>query len=273
MLIKLMMCRKVIVFSFLFIIILVDSVSAFRFNVDPPRIKLTINRGEKKNSYVVISNTHPKEPIHIRAYVQDLVYLPDGSNDFLPPGTTPWSCADWINLNPRDFDLPPNKEQVVKFQVKVPPDARGGYYGIIFFEVFTPPSQKDVSAAAIAVRIGTIVLVDVAGTTEYRAELTNLSVTVTEKGLYDISCTVKNSGNVLVRPTGTVQILDMDELELATIDFNSAREGIFPGTSRKYTVSYNGHLKEGKYIVRLLLDYGGESLLGGQALFEAGSLQ
>ena len=96
---------------------LCSSAFAFHFNVDPSRVELMVNRGEKKNGYISVYNTDPNNTIHVRAYVQDLVYLPDGSNNFLAPGTTPWSCADWIILRPQEFDIAPNKEQVVKFQI------------------------------------------------------------------------------------------------------------------------------------------------------------
>ncbi len=260
-------------FILLFLFIIPASAFAFQFNIDPPRVELTINRGEKKNSYIVVSNTHPQEPIHIRAYVQDLVYLPDGSNDFLPPGTTPWSCAEWISLKPNAFDLPANKEQVVKFQVKVPPEARGGYYGVIFFEVLTQSNRKDISSAAIAVRIGTIVLVDVAGTAEYKAKLTELSVTKVEKDnvpALTLSCIIKNLGNLLIRPTGTIRILDPQGREQTIMDLNPGKGGIFPGTSRRFILSLKKPLKEGRYIVRALVDYGGEHLLGGETSFDVG---
>ncbi len=245
---------------------------AFQFNVDTPRVELTINRGEKKNSYITVSNTHPEEAIHIKVYVQDLVYLPDGSNDFLPPGTTPWSCAEWIKLIPDEFDLRPNREQVVKFQARVPPEARGGYYAVIFFEVLsTPEQQEDLTTAAVAVRIGTIVLVDVAGTAEYKAKLTGLTVATTEKedvSILELTCSIKNLGNLLIRPKGTIQILDSQKTEQATLDLNPSKGGILPGTTRNFTVSLNEPLSEGRYTVRTLVDYGGDNLLGGQTSFD-----
>ncbi len=259
------------VFVFLFFLNLSINAFAFQFSIDPSRTELTINPGEKKNSYVTVTNTHESDSVSIRAYVQDLIYLPDGSNDFVKAGSTPWSCAEWIKINPDEFYLLPDQEKVVKFQVKVPPEASGGYYGVIFFEVLSKSAQQEASSANVAVRIGSLVLVDIAGTAQYSAKITDLSVVESveedSSGL-DISCIVKNSGNILIRPTGTMQILDAAGVEESNLKLNPNEGGILPGTSRKFNISIDEDLEEGKYEVRSLIDYGGVNLLGGRASFE-----
>ena len=257
-------------FVLLFIFIIASDVFAFRFNVSPSRIELTINPGEKKNSYITVRNTHSQIPINIKAYVEDVINAPDGEIDFLPPGTTPWSCAEWIKLKPDGFSLAPGQEQVVKLQVKVPPKARGGYYGITFFELLIPSTKAGDIQASTALRIGAVVLIDIAGTTEHKAKLTLLKgVNLEKEGVTvsEVSCMIKNLGNLLIRPKGTIQILDIHQEEQEILELNPEKGGILPGMSRTFTVTCKETLGEGQYVIRALIDYGGEELLGGQASF------
>jgi len=259
-----------LIFVFLFLLSvfsLIPDAGAFQFNVDPPKLSLSIKPGQKKSGYVRITNTSSKDTIHIKAYPLDLIYLPDGTNDFVPLSSTPWSLGSGLKINPSEFDILPDKEQTVRFQVKVPPDAKGGYYGVIFFENYSPqPVKKGQTTLTIGVRIGSIVLVEVIGTSVYDAKLNALDV-VKKDNNYRIECIIQNSGNILIRPFGTTQILDSNNKVAAHMNVNPNKEGIFPQTSRKFTIDSEQPLGQGKYIVRILLDYGGETLLGGQASF------
>jgi hypothetical protein len=249
----------------------VPSAGAFQFNVDPPKVSLSIKPGEKKSGYIHITNTSKKDIIHIKAYSLDVIYLPDGSNDFVPVGSTPWSLKDWLKINPNEFDILPNQEQTVRFQVKLPPEVKGGFYGVIFFEMNSPQQlKKEQTTITIGVRIGTIVLVEAAGTAEYAAKINALEIVKKDNG-YQIGCTIQNSGNILIRPFGKAQILNAANKVAVEVSLNPNKEGIFPQTSRKLTVDYKEPLGQGQYLVRLLLDYGGETLLGAQASFNANS--
>ncbi|MEA3560960.1 MAG: hypothetical protein U9R31_04225 [Candidatus Omnitrophota bacterium] len=266
--------RRVIIYSSLFVLLFVfimpGDVFAVRFNVSPSRIELIVNPGEKKNSYITISNSRSQVPINVKAYVEDVINAPDGEIDFLPPGTTPWSCAEWIKLKPDGFTLAPGQEQVVKLQVKVPPKARGGYYGITFFEVLIPSTKSGGIQTSTALRIGAVVLIDIAGTTEYKAKLTQLrGVNLEKEGVVTskVSCMIKNLGNLLIRPKGTIQILNVHQEEQEILELNPEKGGILPGMSRTFTVTCKETLGEGQYVIRALIDYGGKELLGGQASF------
>lgn len=257
-----------VLFFSLWLFFFISDACAFQFNVDPPKLSLNIKPGDKKSGYITITNTNPKDTIHIKAYALDLIYLPDGTNDFVPLGSTPWSLGDGVKIKPDEFDIPPNQEQLVRFQVKVPAQAQGGYYGVIFFEMLSPqPIKKDQTTLTIGVRIGTIVLVEVAGTSVYEAKLAALAV-VKKDNHYQIEYIIQNSGNILIRPFGTAQILDAQGKVAAKMDVNSNKEGIFPQTSRKFTVDCKESLRKGRYVVRLLLDYGGETLLGAETSFD-----
>lgn len=268
------MKRYVICFIALAIVTVSCGVShAMKMNIDPARAEVTLKPGEEKTGVVTVLNYDENSPIHVRAYLQDIVYLPDGSNDFLKPGSTPWSLVDCIKIGPTEFDIPSGKQEAVRYVVSVPKDAKGGRYGVIFFETATPPSEVKQVGATVNVRLGAVILVTLEGTKVVKAKLTAMYAgsSAKEKGGLEISWTVYNDSNILTRPFGTVKIIDTAKREVAVIDANKEKSGILPQTSRKFTVYYKEiakKLPKGDYFAQIVLDYGGETLLGGQSKFK-----
>lgn len=243
---------------------------AFRMNIDPPRIELDISPGDEEGGYIKVQNYDEEEAIHVKVYVNDLVYLPDGTNDFLPEGSTPWSVSDWLKIGPTEFDLPPMQEGKVRYVLNVPKDAKGGRYGIAFFEVSpTMDELKGRTGAMLSVRLGSIFLITVKGTQDCNAVIKDMVVTKPDKeGNIEVRCTISNGGNVLIRPNGPVKIIDSAKNEVAAFQMNTQKSGILPGTSREFSEKYDSKkLTPGEYFVQVILDYGGEDYLGAQAGF------
>lgn len=241
---------------------------AMKINIDPARAEIVLKPGKEVTGVVTVLNYDEESPVHVRAYVQDLVYLPDGSNDFLPPGSTPWALGDAIKIGPTEFDIPAGKQVQVRYVISLPKDAKGGRYGVIFFETATPPSEFRRVGATVNVRLGTILLVTAEGTSVIKAKLTGMSVDAKEKDKgVEIACTVYNDSNILIRPFGTVKIIDESKAEVTTIDVNKDKAGILPQTNRKFSVKSKEKLPPGDYYAQALLDYGGDALLGAQSRF------
>ena len=265
---KNLVCLSVILLG---LFLVTDSAYALKMNIDPPRVEMSIRSGEEQGGHVSVLNYDDEQAIHVRAYVNDLVYLPDGSNDFLSEGTTPWSVADWLKISPTEFDIPAGKEVQVRYMAEVPQGAVGGRYGVVFFEVSPSLREfKDKTGAAINVRIGSIFLITVKGTETYTAQLQDLIVgAADENGVFEISCNISNDGNVLIRPFGSVKIFDSTKREIVELKLNEGKTGVLPGTSRQFSVQYDqGKITSGKYFAQVVLDYGGAVLLGGQTSFE-----
>jgi len=242
---------------------------AMKMNIDPARVEVLIKPGEEKTGVVTVLNYDETQSVRVKAYLQDLVYLPDGSNDFLPIGSTPWSLGDSIKIGPTEFDIPAGKQEQVRYVISLPKDANGGRYGVIFFETAAPPSQIKQIGANVNIRLGTILLVSAEGTSVIKAKLAGMTVNAKEKDKpIEISWTVTNDSNILVRPFGTVKIIDSKKTELATIEVNKEKSGILPQTNRKFSTKYTEKIPPGSYYAQLVLDYGGASLLGAQVNFK-----
>ncbi len=244
---------------------------AMKMNIDPPRVEIAVNPGQEESGHIAVFNDDEDEPMHVKAYINDLVYLPDGSNDFLTPGSTPWSVADWLKIGPTEFDIAPQEEMKVRYIADVPEGVEGGRYGVVFFEV-SPPLEKlkGKTGAAINIRLGCIFLITVKGTEQYNAELEDLVVgKPDENGVLEIRCTIKNNGNVIIRPNGPLKFIDSSRTEIGQLQVNEEKSGILPGTSRQFFARYDkAKIVPGEYFAQVVLDYGGDVLLGGQASFK-----
>ena len=255
----------------LVVILFCDSASAFLFNIEPARVELAIKAGKGKNSVITIDNTNSKDPLHVKAYVQDIAYLPDGSNDFLPVGSTPWSCGEWITISPKELDIPAGGFGKVKINVKVPKGTKGGRYAIVFFETgpALQPGQQGVGFG-INVRAGAPILVTVPKTGAYQAKLMDLDVKKDLKSQsYNAEIVFSNQSNVLVRPIGKLKILNAKNRRIKVQEMNKGLVGVLPMTSRKFSVKLED-LPAGEYTLQTVIDYGGRDLLVGEVPFKVG---
>ena len=250
-------------------VVLTGDSYALKINIDPPRVEISVKPGEEKNGFVTIQNKDESGSMHVKAYVEDLVYLPDGSNDFLPVGSTPWSMGDSIKVGPTEFDIPAGKETMVRYVINLPKDAKGGRYGVIFFESVAPPAEFHKVGANVNVRLGTVMLVTAQGTEMRKVKLKEIKIETPNKdNPLKISCTVFNEGNVIARPNGMVKFIDAAKAVVAEVPINKDKGGVLPNTARTYFTDYREGLKKGVYYAQVVLDYGGVSLLGGQKKFE-----
>ncbi|PIQ84005.1 MAG: hypothetical protein COV75_04375 [Candidatus Omnitrophica bacterium CG11_big_fil_rev_8_21_14_0_20_63_9] len=232
---------------------------AFSFSVEPSRIELSIPAGKQRGKTVRINNRSDK-PIHIKAYVNDVIFLPDGTNDFPEPGSTAWSAAKWVKVIPSEFDIPAGGVQEARVSVQLPEGASGGYYAMVFFETLPTYTEKGLG---VNFRIGALTQITVPKTEVYQAKIANLRVLSASSALVELF----NDSNVLIRPSGRIKILDAREKRIAQVEFNPQRLGVLPKSVRQFSVELEP-LPPGTYRLRAEIDYGTRYLLVGEQTFD-----
>lgn len=233
---------------------------AFSFSVEPARIELTIPAGKQRGKTVRVNNARADAPIHVKIYAQDVIFLPDGTNDFPAPGSTAWSCAKWVRAIPQELDIPAGKSQDVRISIAVPEGMQGGYYAMVFFE--THPSYVE-KGIGINFRIGALTQVTIPNTEMYQAKLADM----TFPKMTETQIEIFNEGNVLIRPKGKVKIFNAAKKKVAQVEFNPMRLGILPKSLRKFPTAL-GTLAPGAYQLKAEIDYGTRYLLVGERQFE-----
>lgn len=125
--------RKKILFICVFV--LTAGHASAQLLMEKSRVRLTVNPGETVVDSVTLHNTG-SVPADVKVYWQDFTYLPpfEGKKNFSQPGTSEYSMADWISYSPQLVTLPPQGKRDINYTIKVPEDAKGGHYGVLFFE-------------------------------------------------------------------------------------------------------------------------------------------
>ena len=232
---------------------------AFSFSLEPARVELSVPTGKRRGKAVLINNSRSDTPIHLKVYVQDVIYLPDGTNDYVPPGSTDWSCASWLSITPTELDVPAGKTAEVRISATAPEGAQGGHYAIIFFETGALPSDQP--GVGVNFRLGALTEVTVPGTEQRQARIAKLSLAKPRRLLVDLF----NEGNVLIRPKGKIKVFDQRGKRVGQIDFNAERLGVLPKTLRSYQASLQRlSLSRGAYRIQAEIDYGTKYLLVGE---------
>ncbi|MFH1428178.1 MAG: hypothetical protein ABIH39_00365 [Candidatus Margulisiibacteriota bacterium] len=229
---------------------------AFSVNLDPPSVQLTLAPGETKQGTITLQNLDSTKRQY-RVYINDWIYLPDGSKQFQDAKTTPFSCAGWLELDTTEFEIDGTSGSAISskkitYKISAPQGAAGGYYAVVFFESILGVNSEKINLAG---RIGTIFYIEIKDTLVQKGEISSFKV-YPGKTSAKVQLTFRNLGNVRLTPHGTLVLADHNNQVVQ-------KENIFglntlPGDALKK--EYKLDAAEDDYEVFLSLDYGGDSL-------------
>jgi len=254
-------------YSYLFILFILFSICtictnsfAFSIRINEPKISLSVPAGGAKSATISVDNL-TDEMISVRAYADDWHYAKqgDGTKEFFPRGTTDFSCSNWITTYPAEFELPPYGHKEVQFTIRVPQDAKGGYYSVIFFEsgLGTAQTPEGVSVA-VAGRLGSLIYLGVEGTVNKLAAVESLTISRKDKNSpAQINFIFVNTGNIDITAKGTYNIIDDKGMVYArgqVPDIYTTQ-----GNEVNVNANFSSDLPSGNYDFILTLDLGADS--------------
>lgn len=147
--------------------------------------------------------------------------------------------ASWIKIDTTAITLELGETKEIPFKIEVPSDADpGGHYAGIFFAsggTTTAGGQIGVQS-----KLGTLIILTVEGNIREVATIESVKV----KGPSNVGrppvnfdIRITNSGNVHVKPKGTVKILNMFGGEVETLNLPQDKN-VLPGQTRLFEVSW-----------------------------------
>ncbi len=173
---------------------------------------------------------------------------------------TGFELSEWITLGVTEVDVPVNESAVVSFILEVPENASpGSHFGGVFVSV-EPPKLRS-TGAAVGYEVANIISIRVAGEALESAQIRQFS---TDKYLYGSTnikflVRIENEGNVLVRPTGPLEVNNMFGKQVALLNFNESLSGVFPNTDRDFEITWEDESPGfGRYEAVLSTSYGSE---------------
>jgi hypothetical protein len=216
--------------------------------LDKREVKLEVKPGETARGSITISNPSDKE-VTLNTFTQDFVYKAPylGFKTVLPVGSTPTSCAKWITVATPVFLVPAKGKQEVGFTVSVPADAKGGYYGVLFFEKGDGgiSGEKGIGLKELA---GCAFIVE---TTNKIKKGSIEDVAVRQKTL---QAQLSNEGDCVLILDGSFYIMDKDGLVADRGMIN--KYYLPPGEKVSFDVKISDSVPAGKYTLMVNFDAG-----------------
>jgi hypothetical protein len=252
------MKKLVVICTLIFVSLIFFKTSscAFSLNVSPPSFRAVVEPGGSTSGIITVMNTSDND-IGINVYAEDWLYKPDGSKSFHAAGTTPLSCAKWIRLFPKKFQIEPHGKMAVQYTISVPEDVKGGYYAVIFSESVPlgKEGQEGEMTVRFAGRLGTVVYLETEGRSTRKASVESLSITPPQSNKpLEMALSYKNNGNVWIGAEGTLNIMDGEGNIFGKERFGPVNT--LPGDTAEAKVEWLGDLEEGTYYAVVTLDVG-----------------
>ena len=227
------------------------------FTITPPVFELKANPGDRLEEVVSVFNSG-SEDISIASSIENLkpmgeqgqVQVIGGSEEGLA------SLKDWIKVKGGSFNLAKGTTKNVTFDVNVPANAEpGGHFATVLFG--TTGTKVDSTGSQLSQKIGTLVLLTVAGQAKELATVTKFSPA---KKLYlknqtiNFDLKIANQGNVYIRPRGFLVMTNIFGRKVTQIETDG--KNILPGATREIPLEFKSKRLYGPYTVTLTLAYG-----------------
>lgn len=149
--------------------------------------------------------------------------------------------ADWIQLSETEITLQEGESRSISFVMNVPDEASpGSHFGGVFFSVEAPEMQN--SGAGVGYQVANIISIRVSGDINESAGIRQFSTDKFLYGTQDVTFNVRieNTGNVLIRPSGPLEIFNMLGQKVDTVTFNEEQAGVFPKVLNPENPENNG---------------------------------
>lgn len=206
-------------------------------SIKPATIEETLDPGAVKQYSVTIENLNQTEQTFY-LFTRNIKGVQGGgvpifADDFEHTG---YELADWIALPATELTLAAGAETNLDFTITVPQEASpGSHFGGVFISVDPPKIES--SGAAVGYQVANIISIRVSGEAIEDANIREFS---TSQFLYgsqnvDFEVRIENKGNVLVRPTGPLEIYNMLGNKVGDFMFNTDQAAVFPHDSREFT--------------------------------------
>ncbi|MCX6745216.1 MAG: Fn3-like domain-containing protein [Candidatus Parcubacteria bacterium] len=209
--------------------------------ISPPILEIDAKKGDIINQVLKVHNENTTAETYYLSAVKFTASGETGAPEFVEGKTEEVDLAAWIKFGFDNISIQAGQTVEIPFTIAVPQFAGpGGHYAAIFLSSVPPTAKANVSQVGITSRLGALVLVKIAGEIKESAELAEFGTTAKSflSLPVDFNIRVKNSGNVHLKPTGSIVIKNMFGSEAGKVIVNETGGNILPDQIRKYDASW-----------------------------------
>jgi hypothetical protein len=219
--------------------------------------------GETVKDAVLVANPGTV-PVKILLYAVDATSGQNGGAVYMNNDDPRKDVGAWITLEQTSVDVPPQKQTTVNFTMALPKDVRTGQHlgGIVAQLVqggnataLNPGQQGAGFGITTVTRALTAMLVDVGGQPSAPSLKINGAQIATVDGLPTLTLSLQNDGNALIKPQGSVTVLDPSGKTVMNTALSL--DTLVPQSTIAYPVQADPPATPGTYKVHATLDFGG----------------
>ncbi len=195
-----------------------------------------VKKGDSVQGACTITNDEG-EPLNIKVVAKDW---------FVSEQNKKFSAPDWLVFKEPQFRLENGGSKIVEFTVKAPKKASGELIAMASFHVQTDTATNINRVLSVAI-YNTIL-----GTEKLKADLVAFVVDPSSTP-FQVGVNIKNTGNLHIRPSGWIDIMDEKKNVLGHVPIEHMRP-TYPGMDRTYSGKVYGLvLGPGTYVAQVKL--------------------
>lgn len=184
-------------------------------------------------------------PVKAVIYAADVYSAENGGFAMKDSQSKPTGPTTWLDFPAETHDFAPSQGIDKTFTVTVPPGTAPGQY-IAGLAIETADSRAIAGGQTLRqkIRLATAVLITVPGPVTPRFAASDLAIVVSAQGA-TLSGTIKNTGNIKVRPQGDITLTDASGKTAATVPIKMG--SVYAGQSTTFAINLTAPLPEGTY--------------------------
>ncbi len=238
-----MKTKKILSLFVAFIVLgaLVMPLASNALTVSPPIIEIDAKKGDVINQVLKVKNEGAENAVYYLSSQKFIAAGETGAPQFVEGQAEDVDLASWIKFGITSITIPAGQTVELPFTIVVPQFAGpGGHYAAIFLGTVPPNAAGDASQVAVASRVGALVLVKIAGEIKESAELSEFGTVASSYASLpvDFNIRIKNSGNVHLKPSGSILIKNMFGSVAGKVTVNETGGNILPDQIRKFDASW-----------------------------------
>lgn len=241
-------------------------------SISPLIFEINVNPGDEISNVIKVFNTSETDSVTVSMSTENFVAAGEEGKVVVVDDdlNRTFSLSQWVTLEPRTFTIGPKQQQIINFTVKIPIDGEpGGHYGSILAQISGSSGSGGGGAVAISQKIGSLLLVQVAGDVEEKLWIKSMSAgkkasdgnflatNFLEYGPVILATRYENIGTVHLKPRGFILIKDMFGREVANITLEQLN--VLPNSIRRIDTTFDKRLLLGKYTATLTAIYGSKN--------------
>lgn len=206
----------------------------------PPSLEFSTQPGKTIDTLIKLYN-EGSDPISV--YMSTALFTAKdetGTPDFTF-NAQPSDIATWIKAPAGPLGIQAGERIEVPVTIEIPATAEpGGHFAGLFFE--TRPPDNAPGQVKVRQKIGTLVILRIDGDIQESATVEKFAVDnigALHRLPVAFVTKVHNTGNVHVRPTGTIQIKNMFGKVVSTLAINESEGAVLPNSTRRFDAMWH----------------------------------